>query len=34
MTMRAMSDEAIVEIVDEVRLPLLRVPGAPSNGLS
>lgn len=29
MTMRAVSDESIVEIVDEVWLPLLGAPGAP-----
>ncbi|MEV4187600.1 TetR-like C-terminal domain-containing protein [Streptosporangium canum] len=31
MTMRAVSDESIVEIVDEVWLPLLGAPGAPST---
>ncbi|MER5423367.1 TetR/AcrR family transcriptional regulator [Streptosporangium roseum] len=31
MTMRTVSDESIVEIVDEVWLPLLGVPGAPSE---
>ncbi|WP_218004683.1 TetR/AcrR family transcriptional regulator [Microtetraspora niveoalba] len=30
MTMRAVPDESIVEIVDEVWLPLMGVPGAPS----
>lgn len=32
MTMRAVSDESLVEIVDEVWLPLLGVPGAVSGG--
>jgi AcrR family transcriptional regulator len=34
MTLRPLPDESIVEIVDEVWLPLLRVPGAPSDRLS
>jgi AcrR family transcriptional regulator len=34
MTLRALPDESILEIVDEVWLPLLRMPGALSDGLS
>ena len=34
MTMRAVSTESIIEIVDEVWLPLLGVPGTRPDGLS
>jgi len=34
LTMRAVPDESIIEIVDEAWLPLLRAPGTPSHGLT